>query len=483
MLSVSASTIAATTTSSQVTGELTFTPTGIMWSKTATGVEAARMPFSRKDFLAVNAVTSAGALGIAAAAAPAAAATSSHAEAAQPQLTFRPDDPNIVYDLIVKNGIAIDPAQRLHASRDVAMKNGQIAALLMPGMLAKSVQSIDAAGALVTPGLVDLHCHYYHQVSGIGLPADEMMGLTATTTGVDAGDAGYSTFPGFRHFIIGAARTRHFAFIHIAAIGLAGDPIAIGELFNIDYAQVEKCAKAVAENRDVVLGVKVRLSKNVVGNNGIEPLRRAIAAAELAGPWARVMAHIGNCDAPLSDVLDLMRPGDIITHVYSGAFGKNNIVENGALLPAALRARERGVLFDVGHGGGSFDFNVCEAALRGGLTPDTISSDVHSASIQSPSVPLFPNVLSKFLALGFSLDETIARATSVPAAIIDRVPGLGTLRIGAPADVAVFRLTEAPVTFLDTMGNTRSGTKRLEPLHVIKGGRPHGLPVPNPFTY
>ena len=134
-----------------------------------------------------------------------------------------------------------------------------------------------------------------------------MMHLTATTTGVDAGDAGYSTFPGFRHFIIGQARTRHFAFIHIAAIGLAGDPIAIGELFNIDYAQVDKCAKAVAENRDVVLGVKVRLSKNVVGNNGIEPLKRAIAAAQLAGPWARVMAHIGNCDAPLSDVLDMMR--------------------------------------------------------------------------------------------------------------------------------------------------------------------------------
>ncbi len=434
------------------------------------------MPVSRKEFLAANAAVGA----------QTAFGTPAVADAAPvraPQLNFRPDDPNIVYDLVVRNGTVIDPAHRMHDARDVAVKNGQIAALLARGATAKATHTIDASGLLVTPGLIDLHCHYYHQVSGIGLPADEMMHLTATTTGVDAGDAGYSTFPGFRHFIIGQARTRHFAFIHIAAIGLAGDPIAIGELFNIDYAQVDKCAKAVAENRDVVLGVKVRLSKNVVGNNGIEPLKRAIAAAQLAGPWARVMAHIGNCDAPLSDVLDMMRPGDIITHMYSGAAGKNNIVDNGVLLPAALRAQRRGVLFDVGHGGGSFDFHVCQAALKGGLMPDTISSDVHSASIQSPSVPLFPNVLSKFLALGFSLDDVIAKATVAPAKIIDRVPGLGTLGIGAPADIAIFRLVEGRTTFLDTMGNTLDGTQKLEPVKVIKGGRPHGLPFPNPFTY
>lgn len=273
------------------------------------------MSVSRKDFLAANAAAAAAAL--IAAEAPRAAAAA--ALPAPLLLSFDPHDPNIVYDLVVTGGTVLDPSQKLDAKRDVAMKNGQIAALLAPGTVVKSVQTIDASGNLVTPGLVDMHCHYYHQVSGIGLPADEMMHLTMTTTGVDAGDAGSSTFSGFRHFVIGQARTRHFAFVHIASIGLAGDPIKIGELFNIDYADVEKCAKTVAENRDVVLGVKVRLSKNVVGNNGIEPLRRAIKAAEIAGPWARVMAHIGNCDAPLADVLDMMRPGDIITHCYSGA--------------------------------------------------------------------------------------------------------------------------------------------------------------------
>ncbi|MFN2461080.1 MAG: amidohydrolase/deacetylase family metallohydrolase [Candidatus Velthaea sp.] len=437
------------------------------------------MSVSRKDFLAANALAGVGAVASSETAAYAAPPPKSDA----PQLNFDPHDPNIVYDLLVKGGTVVDPSQKLHAARDVAVKNGQIAALSAPGAAVKAAQTVDATGNIVTPGLIDLHCHYYHQVSGIGLPADELMPLTGTTTGVDAGDAGYSTFSGFRHFVIGQARTRHFAFIHIASIGLAGDPLTVGELFNIDFADPVKCAKAVAENRDVVLGVKVRLSKNVVGNNGIEPLKRAIAAAHMAGPWARVMAHIGNCDAPLSDVLDMMRPGDIITHAYSGAFGKNNIVENGTLLPAALRAKRRGVLFDVGHGGGSFDFTVAEPAIKQGLTPDTISSDLHSASINSPSLPLFPNVLSKFVALGFSLDDVIAKATIEPAKIIGRVPGLGTLSVGAPADIAVFRVTQGPVTFVDTNNHQRSGTLKLDTVKVVRGGRPHGLPVPNPFTY
>ncbi len=437
------------------------------------------MSVSRKDFIAANAV--AGAAAFIAAETPAAVAA--NAAKSAPPLAFDPHDPALVYDLVVTGGTVVDPSQRLNAKRDIAIKNGQIASLLAPGTSVKTAQSVDAGGNIATPGLVDMHCHYYHQVSGIGLPADEMMPLTATTTGVDAGDAGYSTFSGFRHFVIGQARTRHFAFIHIASIGLAGDPIKIGELFNIDYADVERCAKAVAENRDVVLGVKVRLSKNVVGNNGIEPLRRAIKAAATAGPWARVMAHIGNCDAPLSDVLDMMRPGDIITHCYSGAFGTNNIVVGGTLLPAALRAKKRGVLFDVGHGGGSFDVTIAKAAIAQGLPPDTISSDVHSVSIQSPSRPLLPNVMSKFLALGFSLDDVVAKATSQPARIIDRVPGLGTLAVGAPADIALFRIVDGPVTFVDTNKHSFPGTRYLEAVKVIKGGRPHGFPFPDPFTY
>lgn len=434
------------------------------------------MSLSRRGFIAANAAA-AGAL------APQSAAAATTLSSDRPMLAFDPNDPNLVYDLLISGGTVVDPSNRLNARRDVAIKNGQIAAVSSAIDPKRALQRIDAVGLIVTPGLVDMHCHYFHQVSGIGLPADEMIGLTATTTGVDAGDAGYSTFSGFRHYVIGQARTRLFAFIHIASIGLTGDPIRVGELFNIDYADVDRCAKAVAENRDVALGVKVRMSLNVVGSNGAEPLRRAIKAAQTAGPWARVMVHIGDAPIGLSELLAMLRPGDIVTHTYSGANNRNRIVENGQLLAAAREAQRRGVLFDVGHGGGSFDYTVAEAAIAQGLRPTTISSDVHSVSIQSPGKPLLPWVLSKFLNMGFSLDEVIAKATVEPAKIIDRVPGLGTLSVGAPADVAVFRLVEGPVDFVDTMNNKRSGTKVLEPVKVVREGRPYGFPFPNPFTY
>jgi dihydroorotase len=436
------------------------------------------MALSRRDLIGT---------GVAAAAATTMGSAQPGALGAEPSqglpLAFDATDPNLKFDLLVTGGTVVDPSQKMHARRDVAIKNGQIAALaegIAPG---RATQVFDAAGAIVTPGLVDLHCHYYHQVSGIGLPADEMMGLTATTTGVDAGDAGYASFPGFRHHVMGQSRTRLFAFIHISSIGLAGNPIKVGELLNIDYADVDACAKAVAENRDVCLGVKVRMSKNVVGSNGMEPLRRALRAAQLAGPWARVMCHIGDAPVPLGEVLDALRPGDIITHTYSNAGQVNAIVAGGKLLPQALEARRRGVIFDVGHGGGSFDFTIAAPALEQGLAPDTISSDVHSVSIQSPGRPLLPWVLSKFLTLGMTLDQVIAKATVEPARIVGRVPGLGTLQIGAPADVAVFRLVEGPVTFVDTNKHERRGTAYLDPVKTIRQGRPFGFPFPDPFTF
>jgi dihydroorotase len=436
------------------------------------------MSVSRRTFLATNA---AGAAVVANPVSVFAATPSTHA--LELSLSFNPADPNLKYDLLVFGGTVVDPSQRIHARRDVAIKNGQIAAIAESIPASRAAQTIDASGLIVSPGFVDLHCHYFHQVSGIGLPADEMMGMTLTTTGVDAGDAGYSTFSGFRHYVIGQARTRLFAFVHIASIGLAGDPIAVGELFNIDYADVDRCAKAVAENRDIVLGVKVRMSLNVVGNNGAEPLRRAIRAAEIAGPWARVMVHIGDSSIPLTELISMLRPGDIVTHCYSGANNRNRIVENGTVLQAALDAKKRGVLFDVGHGGGSFDFTVAEPAIAQGLTPTTISSDVHSVSIQTPGKPLMPWVLSKFLAMGFSLDDVIAKATIEPAKIIGRVPGLGTLQIGAPADVAIFRLVEGPVTFVDTNRHEKTANVHIDPVKVIREGRPYGFPFPNPFTF
>src|SRR5712692_1214733 len=393
---------------------------------------------------------------------------------------FNPSDPALKYELVIAGGDVLDPSLRLRGKRDIGIKHGQIAAVAASIPADRAVQRIDATGKLVTPGLIDLHTHLCPHL-GLGLPADEMVGITCTTTAVSAGDAGAHTWGAFYHLALPQSRTRLFSFIHIASVGLAGG-LAPGEMLNIDYANVDACAKVVAENPDTVLGVKVRITDSVVGQNGLEPLRRAIKAAELAGRGARVMCHIGAVPGSLSDLLDLLRPGDILTHAYSGA--GNNTVQNGQLLPAALAAKKRGVIIDVGHGGGSFDFTVADPAMQQGMPPDTISSDIHSVSINTPRYPTLPWVMSKFLALGMSLEDVVARATVEPAKIIGRIPGLGTLQIGAPADVAIFDYVDGPaVEFVDTRSNTRSGTKKLVPVLTVKAGRPYGRPYSVPFTY
>jgi dihydroorotase len=202
----------------------------------------------------------------------------------------------------------------------------------------------------------------------------------------------------------------------------------------------------------------------------------------MAGKGYRVMCHIGGAPGNLADLLDLLRPGDILTHAYSGA--GNNTVQNGRLLPAALAAKQRGVIIDVGHGGGSFDFTVAEPAIQQGMPPDTISSDIHSVSINTPGYPTLPWVMSKFMAMGFSVEDVVAKATIEPAKLIGRVPGLGTLQVGAPADIAVMDLVDGPVELVDTRQNMRRGDKKLVPVLTIRGGRPFGRPpLPTPFVF
>jgi dihydroorotase len=176
----------------------------------------------------------------------------------------------------------------------------------------------------------------------------------------------------------------------------------------------------------------------------------------------------------------------VLTHCYSGFPNMSgvftNIVQDGKLLPAALAAKQRGVMFDVGHGGGSFDFTVAEVAIPGGCTPDTISSDIHVVSGNSPGMPFLPNVMSKFLALGFPLEQVVAMATTAPAKIINRAPKIGTLQVGAPGDVAIMELAEGPVTFVDTRNNKRDGKLLLKPVQTVINGVPFGRPYQTPFA-
>ena len=394
--------------------------------------------------------------------------------------------PNDKYDLVILNCNVLDPSQNLSGKRDIGIRYGLIETIA-PSILPERGQRVmDAGGKLVTPGLIDLHCHTYPYGSAIGIPADELVAHQATTTVVSAGDAGANNFAAFRRFIVPASRTRQFAFIHIGVAGLAGFPVP--ELFNIDYAQVDVCARAVAENADMVLGVKVRMSENVIAKHGMEPLKRGIAACVASGVPARMMVHIGGVESRqlMSQILDVLRPGDVLTHCYSGApnvAGEGtNIVQDGKLLPAALEAKRRGVIFDIGHGGGSFDYTVAEAAIQQGCLPDTISSDAHVFSANTPGMPYLPWVMSKLLNMGFSLSEVVRMATAAPARIIGRIPKHGTLQVGAPADLSFLEVVEGPVSFVDTRNNTRQGKVFLKPVGAVVAGVVFGRPYQSPFT-
>jgi dihydroorotase len=339
----------------------------------------------------------------------------------------------------------------------------------------------------VTPGLIDLHAHVYPYGSAIGLPADETAPLDCVTTAVSAGDAGANNFAALRRYVAAQTRTRLYAFVHIANNGLSAFPVA--ELYNIDNAQVDACAMALAENSDFAIGVKVRMSENVIFKHGIEPLKRAVQACERSGvKGAKIMVHMGGVESAqlMSDILNILRPGDILTHAYSGfpniAGAQTNILQDGKIIPAALEAKKRGVIFDVGHGGASFDFTIAEAAIPAGCGPDTISSDLHAVSGNTPGMPFLPWVLSKFMFLGYSLEDVIAKATIMPAKIIDRAPNLGTLQIGAPADVAIMELVEGPISFVDTRGNKREGKSYLKPIQTVASGLAFGKPFQQPFS-
>ena len=394
--------------------------------------------------------------------------------------------PNDKFDLVIKGGDVLDPSQSLRGKRDIGIRWGAIEAIENEIPAARAAKTIDASGKLVTPGLIDLHSHVYPYGSAIGIPADELAQFQCTTTMVSAGDAGVNNLAALRRYIVAQSRTRIYAFVHIANNGLSAFPVA--ELYNIDNAQMEACAMALAENQDFLLGVKVRMSENVIYKHGLEPLKRGIQACELSGWPAKMMVHIGGVETKelMSDILNLLRPGDVLTHAYSG-FPNNagvftNIVQEGKLLPAALAAKQRGVIFDVGHGGGSFDFTVAEVAIPGGCTPDTISSDIHVFSGNSPGMPYLPNVMSKFMLLGYSLEQVVAMATIAPAKIINKAPKIGTLQVGAPGDVAIMELVEGPVSFVDTRNNKRDGKALLKPVQTVINGVPFGRPYQSPFA-
>ena len=371
----------------------------------------------------------------------------------------------MTYDLVIKNGTVVDPAQGMHEKKDIAVAGGKIAAIEDYVSDSDSHDVIEADDLLVTPGLVDLHVHVFWGVTDVGIEADPACVHRGVTTAIDAGSSGSNTVAGFHRYVIDRSDTRVLAFLHISGMGLISNDI--GELEDIRWARVEKAVEAAKLHSDVIVGIKVRLTDKIVGDNDLVALDRAIeAGVELSKP---VMMHIGGSAHSFEQLLEKLRPGDIVTHSFTG-YPHGILDNNNKVIDAAWDAMKRGVIFDVGHGAGSFSFPVAEACLEQGLGPGTVSSDVHSFSVNGPVFDLM-TTLSKYIHLGYSVDEALAFGTSKPAAAVSLPDHIGTLKVGADADIAVIQHREGPVTFIDAPGNERSGNQLLLPVETLRKGR------------
>lgn len=379
------------------------------------------------------------------------------------------------FDLVLKGGRVLDAAQGIDASLDIGTKHGRITALERDLATDDAWLVLDVADHFVTPGLIDLHSHIYWGGTDLGVLPDPMYLTTGVTTAADAGSAGWANFTGLRHFIIGQARTRAFAFVNISSIGITD--MRVGENLNLAYCGVEDAIKTIETNRDVALGVKVRVAKPICGPNGLEPLRRAAAVRDATD--TRMMVHISDSEQYMSEILPILKPGDIITHCFTGRGRLILDQQRRTVLPEVRAAQQNGIAFDVGHGQGSFSFEVARDALADGFLPDTISTDLHNYSSHSTALSL-PDVMSKFLYLGRDVPDVVARTTRNPAAAIDMSDSLGHLRVGGVADIAVLRVESGPYPMLDAEGNAYTGDQRLEATYTVRAGEVYnqtGRPV------
>ena len=374
----------------------------------------------------------------------------------------------MTHDLVVAGGHVLCPATGIDGVADVGIDDGQIAAV---GAGLAGRERVDAAGLLVVPGLIDLHVHVYDGVSHYGIDADTYLLRRGTTTGVDVGSAGAQTFPGLRRMVVEQAQTRIYAYLHIAVEGMISR--LVGELEDLRWASVEQCVRVADANRDVIAGVKLRAGYQMVGPDPRPALGLALEAADALG--LPLMVHVIDMGMPLPELLARMRPGDVVTHCFHGNDG-GLLDEQGQVWPEAFAARERGILFDVGHGSGSFTWRVARAALAQGFPPDTISSDMHAHNCAGPVYDL-PRTLSKLLHLGMPLTDVIAAATTRVAAHLAHVAprGLGTLAPGAPADLSLLERQRGRFELTDgehrvSAGVTEVADERLVARTVVRAG-------------
>jgi dihydroorotase len=384
------------------------------------------------------------------------------------------------YDLVLKGGRVLDERNGVDAVLDVAVKAGRIAAV-GKDLAARASSVEDVGGAIVAPGLIDIHTHVYHKATSLSVDPGFIARRSATTTLVDAGSAGAGNYDGFRDYVMAHSSYRIFAFLNISFPGIFGfdKGVTIGEATLRHMLPVDRCVAKIEANRDRIVGVKVRIGGPVTGEFGLGALELALEAANAVG--LPLMTHIGTAPPSYADVVSKLRPGDILTHCFRPA-PNSALGPDGKVLRAVREARERGVLFDIAHGMGAFGYETTEGALQDGFPPDLISSDVHVIAVEGPGFDLL-HTMSKLLNCGLALPEVVGMSSSRSALAIRR-PELGHLGVGAPADITVLRQVDSNYVFEDVVGAKRQGSTLLQPVSVYLAGKPVEIarrPFEEPF--
>jgi len=374
-----------------------------------------------------------------------------------------------MYDVIIRGGRVIDPSQKIDETMDLAVADGKIAALEKEMQVTDAKEMIDAGGRIVTPGLIDLHTHVYEGVSHYGINADKYCLQNGVTTCVDAGSSGADTFTGLKKYVIDKSDTRVLALLNLSVLGMVTE--YAGELEDLRYADVQYAVKTIQANRDCIVGLKVRMEPDMLADNGEEVLKRVTEAAEKADCF--IMFHIGDTSPSLARVLETARAGDMVTHIFHSR-SQGILDDEGNLIPEVLAAAERGVILDVGHGRGSFSYEIAEKALAQGLEPYTISSDLHTHSVGGPVFNL-PITMSKFLYLGMPLYDVVEKCTANPARVLGMDDQLGTLKAGACADIAIMELKSESIELTDGGWDkpkvTVTADQYFDVSGVIRGGK------------
>lgn len=372
------------------------------------------------------------------------------------------------YDLLLKGGRVIDPKNSVDGPMDVALHGGRVAAVEASIPEEQAMRSLDVAGRIVSPGLIDAHVHVYGNAWDMGVQTDELCAVSGVTTVCDGGSAGASIFPGLRELVERRIATRCRALVHLSRLGLTGCE-TVGELAYSKYADPEACVRTICENRDLAIGVKLRLGPGIAWDPA-EALRLARQAADSAD--VPLMVHVTDCPLPLPAVVAQLKAGDILAHCFHGfAHGIFDPARTSVLAPI-WDAQKRGVIFDSAHGRmGHFSFPVVRRAIEVGFLPDIITTDlsVHSAT-RGPVFDL-ATTMSKFLTLGVPLHEILLRTTYKPAQVLGLAEDLGHLSPGAIADLAVLEVQSGAFEFVDTGGQILKGSQRIAAAMTIRNGR------------